>query len=223
MRLQNYTRAVTYFCNLMNDAARSLGCNDTYFVNPEGWDNSNHYSTAADMTKIAIAAANNAVISSIANIHANRFTFASGQWIDWVNTNKLLDPESPYYYPYAHGLKTGTTPLAGNCLVAFAEKDGRRLLVLAYGCATENDRFGKVREIFELAFSVPVTGDIDCNGIITSADARLALRASVGIEQSTEIIARRGDTDGDGEVTSADARNILRAAVGLDDMSGWKK
>ena len=220
--MSNYT-AVSYFCNLMNEKARQLGCTDTSFVNPEGWDDSAHYSTADDMTKIAIAAADNAVIASIANIHFNRFTFASGEWIEWENTNKLLDPESPYYYPYAHGLKTGTTPLAGNCLVAFAEKDGRKLLILAYGCATENDRFGRVRDIFELVYSVPVTGDLDNNGTITSADARLALRASVGLEENTGIIKMRGDTDGDGIITSADARNILRAAVGLDDMSGWKK
>lgn len=217
------SRAVTYFCNLMNEQARRLGCSDTYFVNPEGWDNAYHYSTGDDMAKIAVAAANNAVIASIANIHRNRFTFASGEWIEWENTNKLLDPESPYYYPYAHGLKTGTTPLAGNCLVAFAEKDGRKLLVLAYGCATENDRFARVRDIFELVYSVPVIGDLDDNGTITSADARLALRASVGLEENAGIIKMRGDTDGDGNITSADARNILRAAVGLDDMSGWKR
>ena len=217
------SRAVTYFCNLMNEEARRLGCNDTYFVNPEGWDHSSHYSTAADMTKIAVAAANNAVISSIANIHSNRFTFHSGQWIDWQNTNKLLDPESTYYYPWAHGLKTGTTPLAGNCLVAFAEKDGRRILVLAYGCSTENDRFGKVREIFELTFLHPVIGDVDDNEEISATDARLVLRASVGLEEMTAKIKNRGDTDGDDNITSSDARSILRASVGLDDMSGWKK
>ncbi len=219
----DYTRAVTYFCNLMNEEARRLGCNDTYFANPEGWDNPYHYSTASDMTKIAAAAADNAIIASIANIHANRFVFASGEWIDWENTNKLLDPDSPYYYPYAHGLKTGTTPLAGNCLVAFAEKDGRKILVLAYGCETDDDRFGRVKEIFELIYSVPVTGDLDRNGEITSADARLALRASVGLKDDVEITKKRGDTDGDGVITSSDARNILRAAVGLDDMSGWNK
>lgn len=218
-------RAVTYFCGLMNDSARALGCYDTYFVNPEGWDNSNHYSTAEDMTKISLAALNNQVIASIANIHSNRFYFASGENIVWNNTNKLLDPESTYYYPYAHGLKTGSTPLAGYCLVAHAEKNGRQLLVLAFGCPYGNDsvRFGKVRDIFEAAFAIPVIGDIDDDGTVTAGDARLALRVSVGLEEGSAIRKSRGDTDGDGEITSSDARNILRAAVGLDNMSAWKK
>ena len=102
-------------------------------------------------------------------------------------------------------------------------KAGRQIIVLAYGCPDEDTRFGKVKEIFELIYSVPVTGDLDRNGEITSADARLALRASVGLKDDVEITKKRGDTDGDGVITSSDARNILRAAVGLDDMSGWNK
>ena len=180
------------------------------------------------MTKIALAAANNIIITSIANIHQNSFYFIEGQeGLFWTNTNLLLDPDSKYYYPYAHGLKTGSTPLAGNCLVAFAEKDGRRLLVLAYGCpygkAYENIRFGKVKEIFELMYSLPTTGDVDENGEITAADARLLLRASVNIEPITPVIRQRGDTDKDGNITASDARHVLRAAVGLEKPSDWIK
>ncbi len=65
-------------------------------------------------------------------------------------------------------------------------------------------------------FSETKYGDIDCSGAIESADARLALRISVGLDKAnkeTEIIA---DVDGDRAITSADARLILRRAVGLD-------
>ena len=214
----SYERAVNYFCNLMNEEAKKLGCKNTYFVNPEGWDNPNHYSTAADMTKIACAALNNAIIASIANIHYSRFYFYSGEWIDWYNTNKLLDPESEYYYPYAHGLKTGTTSEAGKCLVAFAEKDGRKLLICAYGCKEESDRFGKVRDIFGYVYSAPVMGDADESGVIDASDARIVLRASVGLEEITSALRAQGDVDKDGELTSSDARTILRVAVGLEEL-----
>ena len=218
------TAAVTYFCNLMIEEAKKLGCNNTYFVNPEGWDHQSHYSTIEDMTKIAVAAANNAIIASIANIHSKKFYFYSGENITWNNTNKLLDPSSKYYYPYAHGLKTGSTSNAGYCLVAFAEKDGRKLLVMAYGCpfGDDNTRFGKVKEMFEFAFSLPTTGDVDDSGEITSADARLVLRASVKLETLTPVIRRRGDIDKDGNIASSDARHILRAAVNLESPSFWK-
>ena len=69
-------------------------------------------------------------------------------------------------------------------------------------------------------------GDVDGDGKLTSADARLALRASVGLEP--DIAAGSGaylaaDADGDGEVTSGDARLILRASVGLEDASKFGK
>ena len=213
-----YERAVNYFCNLMNEKARELGCENTNFVNPEGWDNSSHYSTASDMTKIAVAAINNAIIASIANIHYSRFYFHSGEWIDWYNTNKLLDPSSSYYYEYAHGLKTGTTPGAGNCLVAFAEKNGHKILIAAYGCRTDADRFARVRDIFEYVYSLPSLGDVDESGVIDAADARLVLRAAVSLEEITHVLRVRGDIDKDGELSSSDARLVLRAAVGLDTL-----
>jgi len=64
-------------------------------------------------------------------------------------------------------------------------------------------------------------GDVDGDNEITSADARLSLRASVGLEKdivkgSAAYLA--ADADGDGEVTSGDARLILRSSVGLEDL-----
>lgn len=63
-----------------------------------------------------------------------------------------------------------------------------------------------------------VKGDVDGDGNITSADARLALRASVKLENyeagTREFLA--GDVDNDGKITSADARAILRHSVKLE-------
>lgn len=61
-----------------------------------------------------------------------------------------------------------------------------------------------------------VMGDLDGDGVVTSADARLALRAAVGLELLTDEQKKAADMDGDGEITSADARLILRKAVGLE-------
>ena len=63
-----------------------------------------------------------------------------------------------------------------------------------------------------------VTGDVDGDGDVTAADARLALRAAVALEAylpgSSEYLT--ADADGDGALSSADARLILRMAVGLE-------
>ena len=63
-------------------------------------------------------------------------------------------------------------------------------------------------------------GDVDGDGKITSADARLALRASVGLEKLSyeDYSFDAADADYDGEVTSADARLILRASVNLEEL-----
>ncbi len=61
-----------------------------------------------------------------------------------------------------------------------------------------------------------ILGDVDGDGKISAADARLILRASVGLE---EIDANIADIDGDGKVTAADARLALRKSVGLNEAS----
>lgn len=69
-------------------------------------------------------------------------------------------------------------------------------------------------------FNAPVNaypqGDVDGNGKVEAADARIALRSAVKLETLTSVKRARADMDGDGVVTTADARSILRIAVGLN-------
>lgn len=58
-------------------------------------------------------------------------------------------------------------------------------------------------------------GDVNGDGRVNSADARLALRAAVGLETLDARQTLAADADGDGRVRSSDARLILRVAVGL--------
>lgn len=59
-------------------------------------------------------------------------------------------------------------------------------------------------------------GDVDLDGTVTPADARLTLRQAVGLESFTATAVILADVDADGAVTPADARKILRAAVGIE-------
>ena len=66
-------------------------------------------------------------------------------------------------------------------------------------------------------FAAPFTrGDVDGDGNVSSADARLALRGSVGLEELSADFIMRADVDANGKVESSDARTILRASVNLD-------
>ena len=65
-------------------------------------------------------------------------------------------------------------------------------------------------------------GDVDLDGKVTAADARLALRAAVELDDHlTDVQRKNADVDGAPGITAADARLILRAAVGLEDRKDW--
>ena len=60
-------------------------------------------------------------------------------------------------------------------------------------------------------------GDLDFDGNVTAADARIALRIAVKLEQpQDEIGFTAADIDKDGQITAVDARLILRRAVWLE-------
>ncbi|MBQ4096878.1 MAG: D-alanyl-D-alanine carboxypeptidase, partial [Clostridia bacterium] len=47
------------FAQLMNETALRIGMTESHFTNPHGLDNAEHYSTAADMAKLAVYALGN--------------------------------------------------------------------------------------------------------------------------------------------------------------------
>ena len=61
------------------------------------------------------------------------------------------------------------------------------------------------------------TGDVNRDGKITEADARIALRISVGLTLCPDALYYYADADGNGKVEAADARTLLRVSVKLDD------
>ena len=72
-----------------------------------------------------------------------------------------------------------------------------------------------------LFFCLPATAsalsfaDMDGDGRILAADARLVLRAAVGLTPTTAEMRNAGDVNGDGNLNPDDARAVLRLAVGL--------
>ena len=80
------------------------------------------------MSLIGLAATENKTIMEICNKPFSTNTFISGESITWKNTNALINPDSGKYHPYAKGLKTGTSTMAGKCLIACASNDGKEVL-----------------------------------------------------------------------------------------------
>ncbi len=63
-------------------------------------------------------------------------------------------------------------------------------------------------------------GDVDANGAVQTADARIALRYAAKLDRDlTDAQFLAADIGSDGQITSADARLVLRMAVGLAEYS----
>lgn len=64
-------------------------------------------------------------------------------------------------------------------------------------------------------------GDCNYDGLINAADARIALRLAVKLEQETPELVEVADVTHDGVVKSDDARSILRVAVKIENEQDW--
>ena len=116
----------------MNQKAASLGCTNTHFVNPNGLNDSNHYTTARDMALIADAAFSNPTLCKIAS--TVNYDFPATASVPSVRKltmgHKMVNPANSEYYSGIVGGKTGYTSLAGNTLVTCAERNGTRLVAV---------------------------------------------------------------------------------------------
>ncbi len=124
--------AVAAFVKLMNDKANELGCRNTVFCTPDGYDAEGQYTTAEDLLLISRAAYQNDVIKkSVSKV-------SSGSW---TNSNLLINSESRYYSEYVTGLKTGSTVDAGYCVTVSVELEDDTLFLVLLCSPTRDGRF----------------------------------------------------------------------------------
>ena len=134
------------FVHAMNTRAVQIGMHHTHFSNACGHDAPGHYTSVADLLLLARQAWANPRIRNVAALQETRITSVDGSQ-EWLvrNTNALIGRYAP-----AIGLKTGTTPQAGKCLIAVAKKGQTEvLLVMLHGA----DRWWDAVDVMELAFA----------------------------------------------------------------------
>ncbi|MDY2726071.1 MAG: D-alanyl-D-alanine carboxypeptidase family protein [Anaerostipes faecalis] len=117
------------FAQMMNKKAKELGCTDTNFVNASGLNDSNHYTTASDMAKIAQAAYCNEILQKIMGTvrYEQPATNLTKNTRTWINGNRMIREGSEYYYEPCLGGKTGYTVAAGGTLITYARLHDRVL------------------------------------------------------------------------------------------------
>ncbi len=164
------------FAEMMNEKARELGMTSTNFVVAHGMHVDNHHTTARDMSLLTLYAMQNPDFAQIVGQETYTMPADNKHSSTWEvkNTNKLLvsadlDPDNKYYYKYATGIKTGSTPAAGDCLVSSASKDGMNLICLIFKDEYNgSERWPLTKSLFEYGFDNYKT--VDVQSIIDGTD-----------------------------------------------------
>lgn len=129
------------FAKLMNQTAERIGMTGSHFINPHGLHNSDHYTTARDMSILTAYAMQNETFLRIVSTTDYTARSVEGRTLELKTSNRLLrdvvvESYTPFscLYPDAIGVKTGDTHLAGKCLVAAARRNETTyILVLLHG------------------------------------------------------------------------------------------
>lgn len=139
-------QCVERFVLEMNKNVRDMELENTHFTSPDGYDDSKQYTTASDLSKIAIEAYSNEVIAKICKKHSYKSDTLGRTWI---STNELLDKNSDYYYKYCVGLKTGSTDAAGKCLVSVGKKKNAECISVVLGDESDQQRWSDTKELLQ--------------------------------------------------------------------------
>ncbi|HET7478951.1 MAG TPA: D-alanyl-D-alanine carboxypeptidase family protein [Rubrobacteraceae bacterium] len=229
------------FVEEMNREAKTLGLKDTHFENPSGLDARGHHTSARDLATMTRAAMKYPVFREMVGTSYATIQTQDRQ-IPLTNTNDLLATYAP-----ATGVKTGTTPAAGSCLVASAA-DGNESYVAVF-LDSKEDRFAAAARTLDYGFATYDREDLVKKGDryakvevpyrrgeTVSAVAKGAVEGLVykgaDVEREPKIMkdlpdsARRGTKMGE-IVVKVDGKRVGEAALvarkGYEEASIWQR
>lgn len=148
------------FVNLMNLFAYKLHLFQTHYVNPDGLTyylpngkpNSDHYTTAYDLVRLARYAMSIPLFAQI--VKTQKYIVpptGTNHAYTWSTTNTLLGT-----YQGMTGIKTGFTVEAGECLVFSATRNGHDLIGVVLHSGSANTRFTDSEALLNWGFALPL-------------------------------------------------------------------
>ncbi|MFJ9039711.1 D-alanyl-D-alanine carboxypeptidase family protein [Streptomyces sp. NPDC102406] len=142
---------VKSFIGKMNKAATDLGLKNTHFDSFDGIGKGKNYSTPRDLTKIASSAMKNSTFRTVVKTKSTKqkVTTKTGgyRYMSWSNTNNLLGS-----YSGAIGVKTGSGPEAGYCLVFAATRSGKTVIGTVLKSTSVNARTSDAKKLMDYGF-----------------------------------------------------------------------
>ena len=141
---EHVSGSIEEFAKLMNERAESLMATGTHFTNPSGLHDENHYTTAYDLYLIFNECIKHPEFVDIiqsssytANIKGADGTLRQETWepSHFYAQGEAVPPENASII----GGKTGTTKLAGNCLILLEEdQNGKPFISIVMGADTKD-------------------------------------------------------------------------------------
>jgi serine-type D-Ala-D-Ala carboxypeptidase (penicillin-binding protein 5/6) len=199
------------FAQLMNSNAQRLNMVGTHFENSSGLPSAQHYTTARDMSLLAIAMIRDfPQYYKYYSIHEFEHNGIKQQ-----NRNGLLEKD-----PSVDGLKTGHTDSAGYCLVTSAHRDGMRLVSVVLGSTSMKGRENASAALLSYGFTF-----YDTKLLVKGGTALATTRvwkaaqspAEVGIKDDLYMTLPRGQTE---VKTAVDVQPKLIAPLSLESAVG---
>lgn len=167
------------FVNKMNQKAKELGMNDTYYVNCTGLPAPEQYSCAIDCAVVLKEVAEHELYHKYSTIWMDELVHPSGRKTELVNTNRLIR-----YYDGCDGGKTGSTNEAGCCLSASAVRNNMRLISVVIGAKNSQTRFNECTKLFNYGFA-----NYESKKIVDSTLPAMSLKVNKGKVDSADIYA----------------------------------
>ena len=188
------------FVKQMNTRAATLGLRRTRFRSPNGLDDRG-YSTAKDLMTLTRTAMTRPRFDDIVSTMFHSIPAPEGGTREIQNRNVLL-----WLYAGATGVKTGYTARAGYCVVATAERDGRRLVSVVLGAP--GDAFSDAAALLDFGFTAftdhrfVTTGDpagivsLPGGSVAVEVGADLAALVPIASLDAVRESGRRGSVGG---------------------------
>jgi len=188
------------FAGLMTQTAKSLGMNNTNFMNATGLPDEMHYTTAEDLAILTRA---------LINRFPEHYAIYSEKYFSYndirqANRNALLWRDDS-----VDGVKTGHTQAAGYCLVASAMENDTRLISVVMGARDERTRAAESQKLLNYGFRYYETVNLYAAG-----SSLKRVRVWSGLHESLEV----GLDDAITLTIPRGGRDQLKAEINLQDV-----
>lgn len=187
---EHFSGSEEAFSDLMNAHAKKIGLTGSVFKNASGLPHPEMHVTAHDLAKLA---------AYLIREYPDYYRFFGEREFTWngikqANRNLLLGT-----YPGADGLKTGHTQDSGYGMVASAQQDGRRLILVVNGLKSEVERAAETKRLLDLGFrefrtyALLKAGDVVGQAEVWAGELH---DVPLAVRQPVKVLMRRASREG---------------------------